>query len=1156
MKIQNKIVSNRKMFINKITVLFLLTHFYLFAIAQISQSPNAASFERYGFTPVSTYTGIPNISIPIWELRAGDIRMPISLSYHASGIKVEQIASWVGLGWNLNVGGVITRQVKGLPDFEYLHVSQTEIDKLISEQLPTQSGLFSRTTDSKFSKDAQPDIFTYNFNGNIGQFVIDHNTNVFYPLTNNRDFVFKYNSTDGFEIITPDGISYKFNSLETQKIYSRSISSTTGESYLQNASFQLLYECTSAWYLTEVVSLKTGHTITFTYEETPDRFTQYSEPSAFKILPYDNLNQQSTSLIWSQAKFEQSNLRITGIATSSNVNIVFTPQERNDLQTNEGKALEEIDVRYGSVSKKLFAFNYDYFCVDGKTVDNALSHELRLKLTSFCEEGKPCYNFNYYEDYNLPARLYNETSFGSHSKDNLGYYNGKSNSGYLMGYSGTYMQQRYDMYHWQNKDDITYDEPIEHTINESGADRSAILNYCQTYSLKEVVHSTGGRTQYIYGLHDYSYIGQESQNNNISFPGLRINEIIVKNTDETIENRRTFTYKELNTDYTDKTSSSGTLVRKPQYFSEVWKHMEEGYPDGDNGYLEISYNHSYLKLSTNSINPIYDFTGGFIGYNTVKEDLNGNGFKIYNYYTAGNNNSSDNFNSNLGYFFYSSPQTYEYYSLSSPNHFFSEGWQSPVHKRGLLVSEIFLNNNLLETKVATYDYQYVEQDNVLYGVERTIERPDIDYWANLYSYSSGFTELASKIVNVNDYAGSTSHSSMTTNFSYNDLGQLTSEIESNINSTESYSVYYTYPNDIVKYDGTAPGGVIGAMRDKNMINVPIQVLKKKDDNVIGGSLTEYQLLSGGAIVPQSKYNLEINSPLSSVADPSVNRSGNLEFNTNFKQQVVYDKYDAGTNLLEYHSKNGRYVSGQHISYIYGYNSMLPEAKIINASTSSVALGNECSYIGFESNSNVENLPDNDYWFMNTNNGFSTDAHTGKYSRKVEEQFSFSRTFEPDNQEQKYKLSCWVKTESGFSSNKGFIVISSKDENNTTLSYQTYGFGDTSGEWKYVEIILDLPSVRASNGIADNKNLKIDCYPWNQDYANHYFLVDDVRFQPVTSEMATYTYEPLVGITSETDARGYTIYYKYDDLGRLLWIKDMDGKIIEQYKYNYDSDLYE
>ncbi|WP_407428035.1 hypothetical protein, partial [Arcticibacter sp.] len=49
---------------------------------------------------------------------------------------------------------------------------------------------------------------------------------------------------------------------------------------------------------------------------------------------------------------------------------------------------------------------------------------------------------------------------------------------------------------------------------------------------------------------------------------------------------------------------------------------------------------------------------------------------------------------------------------------------------------------------------------------------------------------------------------------------------------------------------------------------------------------------------------------------------------------------------------------------------------------------------------------------------------------------------------------------------------------------------------------------------------------------------------------TFTYEPLVGMTSQTDRRGSTTYYGYDNLQRLLWIKNENLELLKEYHYNY------
>ena len=83
---------------------------------KLPPSPTAAALGQYGEVPVSLYNGMPQVNVPITQLSGNDMTMPISLSYHASGNKVNQIASWVGLGFSLNAGGVITREVRDQPD--------------------------------------------------------------------------------------------------------------------------------------------------------------------------------------------------------------------------------------------------------------------------------------------------------------------------------------------------------------------------------------------------------------------------------------------------------------------------------------------------------------------------------------------------------------------------------------------------------------------------------------------------------------------------------------------------------------------------------------------------------------------------------------------------------------------------------------------------------------------------------------------------------------------------------------------------------------------------------------------------------------------------------------------------------------------------------
>ena len=57
------------------------------------QSPQVSMMQRFGNYPVDYSTGVPNVSIPIYTIRLDDFELPISIDYHNSGIRVQDIST-------------------------------------------------------------------------------------------------------------------------------------------------------------------------------------------------------------------------------------------------------------------------------------------------------------------------------------------------------------------------------------------------------------------------------------------------------------------------------------------------------------------------------------------------------------------------------------------------------------------------------------------------------------------------------------------------------------------------------------------------------------------------------------------------------------------------------------------------------------------------------------------------------------------------------------------------------------------------------------------------------------------------------------------------------------------------------------------------------
>ena len=156
-------------------------------------SPTASNLGLYGEIPVSEYTGTPNISIPLYEFKTKSFTIPVTLSYHASGIRPELHPGPTGLGWTLLTGGAITREVRRLFDesdcqgvmgtvgYGYLLRKNGWLAR--PDWKPSQNPADEEKIDLFFNAenlntDFEADEFSFNFFGISGKFYFDQTGNI------------------------------------------------------------------------------------------------------------------------------------------------------------------------------------------------------------------------------------------------------------------------------------------------------------------------------------------------------------------------------------------------------------------------------------------------------------------------------------------------------------------------------------------------------------------------------------------------------------------------------------------------------------------------------------------------------------------------------------------------------------------------------------------------------------------------------------------------------------------------------------------------------------------------------------------------------------------------------------------------------------------
>lgn len=458
-------------------------------------SPSATALEKFVDFPTSMHTGVPDISIPIYTVTEGTLQLPVTLSYHASGLQVGEVASWVGAGWSLNAGGVVSRSVKGLPDESV----DFDGDSFFSDGGYSSYFFFPGTAGEgtryrKFaqgSKDSEPDLFTFSLPGYGGKFAFREDlTPVLFPEGDvkietilkpgeNTKSVSDY--IQGFKITTPDGTKYYFGvTPQTDDVDPIEKSQV----YTVNGGLSWS-DVISSWHLYKIESADNQFDITLSYRAENFGYVTLSGNACLS----DGCSELSASkLIMHGVAVQKINFTagsIDFIATTDRLDLGNDQTNYWDNVNSSAKRLDEIRINstQGAYCAS-FKFDYGYFV---NTSQVPLVYELtqyqdavgfttdrkRLKLNSITESScnsivkKPPYSFTYYDEGSVPRRL-------TLAQDHWGFYNGKDENTTLV---------------------PSHENGF---ISVAGADRDPSWPAMQAGTLSSIQYPTGGRTLYTY----------------------------------------------------------------------------------------------------------------------------------------------------------------------------------------------------------------------------------------------------------------------------------------------------------------------------------------------------------------------------------------------------------------------------------------------------------------------------------------------------------------------------------------------------------------------------------------------------------------------------------------------------------------------------------
>lgn len=920
----------------------LIVFFFLFA--QVSaqslyppktESPNAASMGKFGEVPVNLFTGTPEISIPLHTMTIGKINVPITMRYHSSSVKPSQQPGWTGSGWNLETGGMISRQTRGSVDEFYIDpATGVSMNAVPYYPYPGQTGVagseytvgynwyqssqlafdfYSHTTAGIiFGIDVEADEFSFNVMGHSGKFyyggsakgwqvVSDESIKIEMAgflspadiMTAIHSYQLPYKSTtpghqsrmfSGFTLTVPDGTKYIFGGINAVEFSSPITSIYDAELPAFTAD---------TWLLQSIVD-PNGNTINYSYVRDYPTCIKSRSVSNYSGICTEPSGSPSGSGSYSGGN--QDIQQMTGVFVwpmylnsmqSSNEFIGFSFSEAtcNRYSDDMLKYVNQISHTTNDIDNSILGLDYptNLTRIKWSKLDKIIIKDnLHNSDNNYAGNIIRQYVFGY--NNNAAQRLILNSLNSLDRKDKIiGQYQFDYNSDFNTANVGSLYADGNFSDHWgfYNRTDITT-LPLD-LYNNKQPNQYVVT----TELLNRIKHPTGGYTAFTWEPNDYSEIvstNRQSLYGSVGYGGgSRIAEIKNTLSDGTVVSHKKYYYKKgysANAN-TASLSSSGVLNGVPQYvFSK--------YNTGSMGVNTYSVGMTSMNGTGN-----YGYTGqgSPIGYKEVVEvNLDGSYTKnLYTSYDADLNNNTHWDQAPMGYVGWQNGDTYfPFTSLAS--------------ERGQIIGAFtYSSNNTLLNKII-YTYR-----NDMGRFNSSI---------NLIDHSGSFGEsacagdalvLASarlvytyayypvlKTITTYDQLGNNPLVQVINFTGYNANNLVTSKTEIN-SKNESVTYNYTYPTD---YSDAVSTGMVAAH-----IISPVIQSSVTNNGISKQYKTNYNQPYTGIFVPQS---LEI-------------KYGNNA--SEISEQV--NVFDAKGHPLEIQKPNG-----VKEVYLWGANSQYVMAKIV------------------------------------------------------------------------------------------------------------------------------------------------------------------------------------------------------------------------------------